>query len=261
MTDTENGVVTQTAPRTRYHLLDAIRGFALFGMILYHTLWDLQNLFFVPLPFFAPPFTEIWQQVNCAVFILLSGFCQPLGRKKLRRACVVFLGGAAVSVVTMIAMPSAAVKFGILTMLGSGMLLMLPLSRVFSRIPPFVGLSVSLVLFLLLHDVMLGYVGFYGVRLFDLPELLYRNDATAYLGFPPSSFSSGDYFPLIPWIFLFFAGYFLHSIFKKYGLFSYLERGKIPFVNRCGRLSLWIYVAHQPVIYAVLTAIFTFIIR
>lgn len=248
-------------PRMRYHLLDTIRGFALFFMILYHTLWDLQNLFYVSLPFFKPPFTEIWQQVNCAVFILLSGFCQPLGRKKLRHALTVFIAGAAVSVVTLVAMPSAAVKFGILTMLGSAMLLMLPLSRVFSRIPPFVGFAASLLLFLLLHDVMLGYVGFYGVRLFQVPAFFYANDGTAYLGFPQASFFSGDYFPLIPWLFLFFAGYFLHAIFRKYGLFRYLERGRLPFINRCGRLSLWIYVAHQPVIYAVLTVIFTFIIR
>ena len=44
-----------------------------------------------------------------------------------------------------------------------------------------------------------------------LPQSLYANYFTAFFGFYPDWFYSTDYFGLLPWLFLFWAGYYLHK--------------------------------------------------
>lgn len=251
--------VTEATQRTRYHLLDTLRGLALIFMMLFHLFFDLTYLFGVRLPFFVSPFKDVWQLTNCALFIILSGFCVSLGKKQLRRALTVFLAGAAVTLTTFIFMPESTVLFGVLTMLGSAMLLMIPLHKIFTRIPMLLGLFIFLFLFILTYTMQDGYLSLFGYRLLALPDFLYVNYLTAYLGFPPPLFASGDYFPLFPWIFLFFVGFFLYRIVEKHGLFHYLRGKDIPVLNFCGRHSLWLYIAHQPIIFGVLTLIFQFL--
>ena len=74
-----------TTPRTasRYALLDELRGLDLLSMMLYHGLWDVVFLFGVPLAWYTGQPGHWWQQSICWVFILLSGFCLPLGRHSL----------------------------------------------------------------------------------------------------------------------------------------------------------------------------------
>lgn len=250
---------TEPIPKTRYHLLDTLRGVALLFMMLYHLFFDLIYLFGVRLPFFVSPFKDVWQITNCALFIVLSGFCVSLGKKKLRRALTVFLAGAAVTLVTFLFMRGSAVFFGVLTMLGSAMLLSIPLRKVLLKTPLSLGLFLSLLLFIITYEIKDGHLSFFGIPFFALPDLLYTNYFTAYLGLPPPTFSSGDYFPLFPWIFLFFVGFFLYRIFEKHRLFRYLRGKDIPVVNFLGRHSLWLYVIHQPILYGGLMLIFYFL--
>ena len=64
---------------TRCALLDELRGLDLISMMLYHGMWDLVYLFGVRAPWYGSWQGELWQQSICWVFILLSGFCLPLG--------------------------------------------------------------------------------------------------------------------------------------------------------------------------------------
>ena len=73
------------------------------------------------------------------------------------------------------------------------------------------GVAVSALLFWVTYPTMNGFWNLPGGRL-ALPQALYASYTTAYLGFMPKSFFSTDYFPLLPWLFLFWAGYFLHHL-------------------------------------------------
>lgn len=112
----------KTAPG-RYALLDELRGLDLVSMMLYHACWDLVFLFGVQMNWYAATPGHLWQQSICLVFILLSGFCVPLGHHTLRRGATVFGAGVLVTAVTLLFMPEDRVVFGVLTLLGSAMLL------------------------------------------------------------------------------------------------------------------------------------------
>ena len=196
---------------SRYALLDELRGLDLISMMLYHGMWDAVYLFGVVVPWYSAGQGRLWQQSICWVFILLSGFCLPLGHHPLKRGAAVFGAGALVTGVTLLFMPEDVVWFGVLTLLGSAMLLTGLVQKWLQKIPPTVGLAVSLILFALTYHTMDGYWGLGALR-WALPQGLYANYLTAYFGFYPVSFYSSDYFPLLPWLFLFWAGYYLHPL-------------------------------------------------
>lgn len=202
----KNGHTTrQKTPAGRYALLDELRGLDLVSMMLYHACWDMMFLFGIWMDWYAGMPGRLWQQAICWVFILLSGFCAPFGRHMLRRGVTVFAAGALVTAVTLVFMPENRVIFGVLTFLGTAMLLTGVLEPLLKKVMPAVGLAVSAVLFAVCYPVGLGWVGLGGWKLM-LPQSLYANYFTAFFGFYPDWFYSADYFGLLPWLFLFWAG-------------------------------------------------------
>lgn len=245
--------------KKRYFVLDAFRGFALVNMILYHALWDMVNIFHVSIPWFKSDVAHIWQQCICWSFILLSGFCWNFGKKKLKNALIVLGASVIITAVTAVFMKNSIILFGVLSLLGSSMLLMIPLDKFLKKLNPYVGFALLFLIFLVTKNISDGFVGMGDKVLFEIPGELYCNHLTAYLGFPFAGFYSSDYFPLVPWIFLFVCGYFIYHIFTRLKLMKYLSAFRCRPLEFLGRHSLIIYMAHQPIVYAVLFVIYEFV--
>lgn len=237
----------------RLHLLDGIRGIVLISMIAYHFSWNMVYLYGARWTWYRSNAAYVWQQSICWTFILLSGFCWSMSRNHLKRGLMVFGGGALVTVVTLLVMPSNRVVFGVLTFIGSAMLLLIPLEKLLKKISAEVGAGVSFALFLLLRNINRGYLGFEHVNLVALPDNWYRNLLTTYLGMPAADFYSTDYFSLLPWFFLFVTGYYLYGIAIKHGVLQWkILQKRLPFVDFLGKNSLLVYLLHQPVLYGTL---------
>lgn len=123
----------------RYALLDELRGLDLLSMIGYHACWDLIFLFGMSATWYTGWQGHLWQQSICWVFILLSGFCLPLGHRPLRRGLIVSGAGALVTAVTLLFMPEDRVVFGVLTLLGAAMLITGLLQPLLQKIPAWAG--------------------------------------------------------------------------------------------------------------------------
>ena len=92
--------------------------------------------------------------------------------------------------------------------------------------------------------------GFLGLRAFSfrLPAALYRYRVLAPLGFPDALFRSSDYFPMLPWYFLFLCGWFLGALFQRHESWQRAARVKIPLISAVGRNTIWVYMLHQPIL-------------
>ncbi|MBR2929051.1 MAG: DUF1624 domain-containing protein [Oscillospiraceae bacterium] len=232
----------------RRESLDTLRGLTLVSMIAYHACWDLVYLFGKDWAWYRSDGAYLWQQSICWTFILLSGYCWSLGRQKWKRGLTVFGAGVLISVVTWTVMPESRIFFGVLSLLGSAMLLTIPAEWVLKKLPAVVGLGLNFALFLILRGISGGSVAFGRIA---VPQALYANYLTACFGFPPSGFFSTDYFALLPWLFLFWCGYELYRLFPDAG-----QRDvKLPLITAMGRKSLLIYLLHQPLVYGALTAL------
>ncbi|MFI3170525.1 MAG: heparan-alpha-glucosaminide N-acetyltransferase [Faecalibacterium sp.] len=242
--------------KQRYHLLDTVRGIAMVLMLGYHTAWDLIYIFGVNSNLLRTAFGTLWQSASAWTFLILSGFCWSLGRKPLRHGAVCFGFGALMTVITLAIMPENRVVFGVLTLLGSCMMLMVPLDGVFRRIPPQLGMAGAAILFWFTRNLSDGLLGFGTFWSVSVPDWLYQNYLTAYLGFPQRGFYSTDYYPLLPWFFLFCVGYFAYQLAQKYcvegGRFWRALCHPVPVLEWIGRHSLVLYLFHQPVIYGAL---------
>lgn len=243
----------------RYEYLDVLRGITLISMMIYHAIWDLVYIVGVKIDWYRSGGAYVWQQSICWTFILLSGFCWSFGKKKLKRGAIVFVGGLIITLVTCLIMPNQRVVFGVLTLLGSCMLLMIPLEKILRGGPSVAGLVVSFVAFLLTKNLNRGALGIGSWRFFELPDGWYDcGYVMTYLGFTDRNFYSTDYFSLFPWLFLFMTGYFLYRVAVEKGwldlpVLTGIKSKPLAFI---GRHSLLIYMLHQPVIYFVIMCCF-----
>ena len=252
---TGGGTVAQAPPRAvkqRARILDILRGFSLVSMIGYHTLFDVVVLFGVRMPWYTQWPGYLWQQSICWMFILVSGASMNYGSRTARRGLLVFGCAMLLTLGTVLLMPDVSILFGVLHFMGLAMLVSAGLAPLLKRAKPLAGAVVSFLLFVLLRGVAQGFIGILDWPLVFLPQALYSQSWLFWLGFPGPGFSSSDYFPLLPWIFLFWTGYFGFACVKSRVRLG--VPGKNP-LEVLGRHSLLVYMLHQPVIYGICLAL------
>lgn len=257
-TKMEQQLLTAKKPKVRYALLDELRGFMVFCMIFYHAFFTVYDFFELPISaelfeFFSPA-----EPFFAGGFIFLSGLMCGFSRSNTKRGLltcgVALLVTACTVLVDRLTGQEVAIYFGILHLLGFGMFFCGLFDFALRRVNKWLGLGVSLALFALLYGVPENNFNFLNIRA-HLPAGWGRLPGMFILGFTTDEFYSADYFPLLPWLFLFLAGYYAVKtgfIQRFKGLFGPLRVKPLAFL---GRHALWVYLLHQPVILAVCFAV------
>ncbi len=241
----------------RIYLLDELRGFAIICMVFHHMFYDIGFVLHYDIGYKIFNFLCIFQPVFWAIFIVTSGICSRLSRNTVRRGIIVFAAGLAVTLATAVIMPAigisgAEIYFGILSCLGLSMIItgaFMPLINKLGKKGSITGALICAILFLLTYTVNDGSLLF---GLIELPKSLYKTNYFAFLGFYNSDFFSADYFSLLPWLFLFLFGAFLGKWAKEQALPQSFYKSRSKFLQKVGKNSLWIYLLHQPVLYAIM---------
>lgn len=242
--------------KRRYELLDAYRGFTILSMIGYHFSYDVFILYGRYAGWLSNPLGYIWQQSICISFILLSGFCVSFGRNHLKKGILLNICGLIITGVTVVASPNAAVYFGVLNLLGCSMLLMIPLKPLVNEKNWKRAAVISLFLFFFFRHVQDGYLGLGQWALIRMPDALYSAKVLTPLGFPYPGFFSSDYFPILPWFFLFYTGYCLSYLPGRYEKIRKMLMIKVPVLGTIGKHSLIIYMLHQPALMVICMLLF-----
>ena len=236
----------------RYYGLDLIRGLTFFSMVLYHALWDLVVLYDKKINWYTSAPGYVWQQSICFTFTILSGFCWSFGHSKWKRSLLLLAAGGLITLVTTLFVPEGKIVFGILTFLGAAALCLNLTEKLLRKCPAGFGMILSVLLFMVTRNVNTGTLGYESLHFLMVPRGFYRNWLTTFLGFPGAGFVSADYFSLIPWLFLYLFGYFLYRFSEGKGkLFGILEKSRCKFFEKTGRLTLVLYLLHQPLLYGV----------
>lgn len=233
-----------TEQKQRIWELDAFRGLCLLFMIVIHSAFDLS--FFGHVSLTLPAWFRFLREYGHILFVLLSGICATLASRSFQRGVYVFFAGLLVSYVTLfmdqiLGIAYTRIWFGILHMLGVCMMLY-PL---FKRLP-FWALALFGAGFIAL--------GFWFQTVTVSVDFLFP------LGLCSGKvFVGSDFFPVFPGFGWFLIGAALgKSVYRqKKSLLPRVnaENPVLRFLRFCGRHSLWIYLAHQPVLF-LLTVIF-----
>lgn len=233
--------------KERYYLIDVLRGLALVNMVLYHFSYDVFVIYGQNPRWLYFPAVFVWQQGICWSFILISGFSWRLGKKgNLRRGLYLNGIGLLITAVTGLAIPDETIFFGILNFIGCAVLLTILFSKAGEKIPPLLGTGICLIFFAATYPIQRGYLQL-GGEVLKLPERLYSGPL-AILGFPGPDFYSSDYFPILPWIFLYWTGWFLYPVLMKNRGVRKILSFRIPLLSDIGRKTIWVYILHQPIL-------------
>ena len=239
--------MTNVAPPIRQRLpgLDVLRGIAVAAMIVYHFSWDLRFFRFIETDVVTHWFWAGLAKSIAGSFLLISGVSLAMAAvdgldqgKFLKRLAVV--GGAALLVTlgTVFAMPNAYIFFGILHCIALGSVLAIPFLRMPAAAPALVGLAVFVLPQVFTHP------------LFDAPLLRWT-------GLGPTFPVTNDYVPVFPWFGLMLIGVALGKLITAVppAILAAEPKGVLALTARTGRLSLPIYLVHQPILLALLGAV------
>jgi uncharacterized membrane protein len=228
----------------RVLLIDTVRGIAIFGVVLFHIVWDLE--FSGLIDGFA--FHPVWLafgRLLAGTFMFLVGVSLVLAHRKglkfsrfVRRVTMIGAAAISISLVTWIAFPQTYIFFGILHAIA--------VSSLFG------------VLFLNL-PALLSLIS--GTGLLILPQFvkleLFNTRWLAWIGVSSSPPPSNDFVPILPWAGLTLIGIFLAKIiYNKNGdsrSFPDLHNTKLTrILSWMGRNSLLIYLVHQPLLLVII---------
>lgn len=238
----------------RLAAFDVLRGLAVVSMVLFHLCYDLRFIYGHELAFFRPPLQDLWRASISWTFLLVAGCMCSFSRDGLRRALRYLAVAAVVFVATTVAAVDVPISFGIIFCMGASTLVDHALDRLSLAPRGWWAASVLLVLFLVLREVPQGYVGLRDLGLaLPLPRQLYATPYLSFLGLPGPRFSSGDYYPLVPYTLMFLVGASLGRQLSGTGWPAWFARLSCPPLELVGRHALPIYLLHQPLIMAALT--------
>jgi uncharacterized membrane protein len=223
--------------------IDFLRGLSIILMVFYHALYDLSEmggiraLLGVSIDL-SRPFWTTAQYFFAGLFVVLSGTSSTLSRNNARRALKILAVAILVTAATFVFDSRSAVYFGILHCLAVSILIY---GLTLEKSGPSACVGAAAVVF-----------GLSAARVLLTRNVPVRFDWLLPFGVHSPAFSSFDYFPLLPWLGVFFIGAALGK--SMYARRRSLIPVRLPmtFINAAGRHSLLIYIVHQPILMGLL---------
>lgn len=225
----------------RIAIFDTVRGATIISMVAFHGAYDLAYLYGASMPWFTQGvFQDVWRASISWAFLLLAGWMVGLSKNNFKRAGRYGIAALLIWVVTTLASVDSPISFGIIFCMAGSTFIAAVLNRLPVRFPPAVMAATSLLAFF---------------ATWSIPTKLYSVGGLAWLGFPSAGFYSGDYYPLIPFCFMYLAGMYLQRIYADHSRSeddapAWAYRDYCPPLTAIGRHSLLIYLLHQPILLA-----------
>ena len=218
---------------SRIELIDGLRGLAVILMVIHHFLYDLVEFLGAPGWLFSNPVFDTLHYIFAGLFIMLAGLSSRFSRSNLSRGLMVLAAALIITLVTW-AMDMIIV-FGILHFMAFAMIFYALTGRLWRKLPE----TAAPLIFIALTAASAVFVNTAHVE----------SRALWMFGFTYPGFFSADYFPILPWIFVFLFGTWFGGIVKARRLPDKFYTVKMPFFAPVGRHAFIIYIIHQPVLY------------
>ena len=143
----------------RVWFLDEARGLLILLMVLHHGAYDAAYLLGWPLTFLSTGWFGVIRSCCAGGFVLICGCACRLSRSNLRRGVRCLILAAGLSFATAWLVPAQRIRFGVLHLLGCGMVLFALLQPLLDRIHPAAGAIAGFCLCFLTAKAPSGFLG------------------------------------------------------------------------------------------------------
>jgi uncharacterized membrane protein len=221
--------------RKRIWEIDFLRALAIFLMVVFHFVYDLNEFVGVNVDYLNGFW--YWEgKVSAILFMIVAGISSGISKNTVKRGFKVLGFGMIISIATYVVFKEEYVRFGILHFLG-----------------------VSMIIFPLIHKVnnwVLAVIALLiGFASIPVNEMIVNTSLLVPFGFMYRGFVSVDYYPLIPYLSAFIVGVLAYKIYyyRRESLFDFTFENRV--ISVLSRNSLAIYVLHQPILLVIIFAI------
>jgi uncharacterized membrane protein len=241
----------------RIYLIDELRGLSIVLMVIFHIIYQLVLWLSMPEDILYNPIVRLIQFEAQFLFISIAGVSCSFSRNNLKRGIICMVYGTIITIITYLFIPEERIILGILHFMGLAILIYTLLKNQLIKIKPIIGFPISLFLFILSYIYIITYNTEVVTAITKVKSIhyLWSKGFLTLLGMPAPNFYSSDFFPLLPWLFLFLSGSFLGIIIKNQNDNTFISKSRIPVLSFLGRHSLTIYLMHIPIIVLTLFSI------
>jgi len=239
--------------RQRLYLLDEIRGFLILGVVVSHTLFDMYHIFGFDMPWVESALVNTISDIGAILFILISGMVSKYSKDNISRGLKLMAVAVGLTLVTDVVVPQFVVYAGILHHLAFAIILIELLSPILKKIPATIAISINALIAVLTWNIYEREISFFGLKVFDIPYEIMSGGLSHLLGLKIKDIIiSSDYYPLLPWICFFVIGFYLIDYVEREPIKTFFSKKRCLFLAKAGRVSLWIYIIHQPLVLGIL---------
>lgn len=183
------------------------------------------------------------RQHQLGIFVIAGWMC-TLSRNNAKRAAKYAAAALVVWIATTLVSVDDSVNFGIIYCMATCTAVAAVARPMLKKVPSTWGITICLALF---------------AATWGIPKSTYSFSYLAWLGFPGPWFVSGDYYPIIPFIFMYLTGYFAARTAQRceHPAPSWAYANPVPALASLGRHALPFYLLHQPIILGFLELVYS----
>ncbi|QNO15501.1 DUF1624 domain-containing protein [Alkalicella caledoniensis] len=210
--------------------IDLLRAIAIILMIIFHFVYDLNEFLGIDINYRSGFW--YWEgKISALIFIFVSGISSGFSKHSFKRGLKVLGYGMIVTAVTYVALGDMYIRFGILHLLGTCMIIF-PVLKAMNN---WLLLGISAVIFYISPVVSSAKAS---------------NALLLPLGLKYPGLRAADYYPLIPYLAVFILGVISYKLYyhKKKSLFNFTLYNET--ISVISQKSLLIYLIHQPLLLA-----------
>ena len=232
-----------SVPYNRSAILDALRGFAIILMVLFHFFYDLTLFDLASIPIYQDAGWIAFRYIIVSLFLGTVGASLYLHTQRginwhsyWRRLIIVIISAGTITLITFFTLKEKYIFFGILHLIALSSLLGLFFVRFF-------WLN-------FLFGILILWVGF------NFSNAFFNQTWLLWLGLRTLATGAADYTPVFPWFGTVLIGMFITRLSGEKLFYSPKHLDQLVFL---GRHSLIIYLLHQPVLWGLLTIYIQFL--
>jgi len=208
--------------------IDFLRAIAIILMVIFHIVYDLNEFVGLDIDYLSGFW--YWEgKTSALMFIFFAGISSGFSKNTVKRGIKVLIFAMVITLVTYIFFREQYIRFGILHLLGTSMILF-PLLKKMNNI------------------LLLITAVFIALAAISIKSTLVDTGLLIPFGVIYRGFATLDYYPISPYLSVFILGILAYKMYYYKGQSIFKFHYKNEYLSMISKNSLAIYLIHQPVL-------------